>query len=1221
MKRSDCLKTLFFLIALVLPAVLLLAASPIMGTIPSPDSGPAAEATGPYFGQKLPGRTPAVFAPGIVSLPGVLEMRVVFSPQGDECFFVRSSANGDYPWKLYYAKCVNDIWTTPALAPFHPEKCDFTGQPFFSADGNKLYFTSTANGKTDIWVAGRTPQGWGTPQILPAPVNSPASDVYYSQTLDGTAYFASDREGTKGKLDLWCVRPVSGRLPQAENLGDTLNASRYDFDPCIDPQGRYIIFVAGNGMCLSYSDGQGGWKAPVNMNTFVPGINDGMVDSPSFSPDGKYFFWRFRNGMDGDLYWIENPIPAIDPSVPAAPHAEIPIFQTPAFSLGLAPESQTAAFLRPAGESDFDFTPGDRLAQRKGDGFVQLGDLSLRLRVAGQGDWRNLCTWSARKPVQALPAAGDLLASADLGPTLGNSPIRVVRSWVKADGRLALRFELKNEGPVPVEIGALGIPMVFDSIIAGRDLEQAHAKCSLSDPSIARDAGYVQVTRFTGRGSALLVIPEGKTPLEAWNPLMNPARTGMSVGMGTATGSPGLNPVAVFTDRTPRGTGFEGFHEWMVHTKAYAENEWKAAQGWNPPTSVTLAPGESRTYGLQFALAPEVRAVERTLSELKRPVAVGLPGYVLPQDQEGRLFLSYASDVKRLEVEPAGALEVKPETPTANGWKAYGLRGRTWGRSRVTVTYADGTVQTVHYYVIKPAARVLADMGSFLTTKAWFSDAKDPFGRAPSVMTYDREIDEIVTQCQHTWVCGLGDEGGATWLAAGTKLLGLPDADEVAKCEDFVDKVLWGNLQYKEGPLKYGVKRTLFYYEPTRFPEGFYSKDVNWTTWMAWSLKHTLEVPRTYNYPHVTGLYWTLYRLARNTTGLLTRHPWQWYLEQAARTAEAMSTIGTDYINVGLMEGTIFVELLKDLQREGLTREAAALEARMKTRADLWRSQKYPFGSEMAWDSTGQEEVYAWTRYFGDREKAKVCVDAILGYMPALPSWGYNGNARRFWDFVYGGAKLGRIERMIHHYGSSLNAIPVLTEYRDHPEDIHLLRIGHAGALGPLANIDREGFPSMAFHSFPDTMKCDPISGDVGPAVFGHVLAAGAYLAKLPEFGWQGFGGNVTVNGSKVRMTPVDSFRKRVYLASVGLWLVLDGGQFEAVELDTATGAVRVALAPADAHTATAFLRIEQPAALPGVGADAPLKTFPREREAVVVKLGVQTTWIELGAKSPKGNP
>ena len=65
----------------------------------------------------------------------------------------------------------------------------------------------------------------------------------------------------------------------------------------------------------------------------------------------------------------------------------------------------------------------------------------------------------------------------------------------------------------------------------------------------------------------------------------------------------------LFTDPTPRGMTFEGFFDWMVHTQAFAENEWKKAQQWNLPTMATLAPGESRQYGVKFIVAPEMRII------------------------------------------------------------------------------------------------------------------------------------------------------------------------------------------------------------------------------------------------------------------------------------------------------------------------------------------------------------------------------------------------------------------------------------------------------------------------------------------------------------------------------------------------------------------------------------------------------------------------------------
>src|SRR6185369_1992352 len=275
--------------------------------------------------------------------------------------------------------------------------------------------------------------------------------------------------------------------------------------------------------------------------------------------------------------------------------------------------------------------------------------------------------------------------------------------------------------------------------------------------------------------------------------------------------------------------------------------------------------------------------------------------------------------------------------------------------------------------------------------------------------------------------------------------------------------------------------------------------------------------------------------------------------------------------------------LLKDLKRERWTEKASELETRMKVRADRWKKEAYPFGSEMAWDSTGQEEVYAWCKYFGFDDQAEVSLNSILGYMPTIPHWGYNGNARRYWDFLYGG-KLRRIERQLHHYGSGLNAIPVLSRYRETPDDFYLLRVGYGGMMGALSNIDQEGFASVAFHSYPSTLKWDAYSGDYGPNFFGHAINTATYLINHPEFGWQSFGGNVTVKGDWIKVEPLDSFRRRVYLAPVGLWLTLDAGTFETVEVNSRTNAVRVALSPSSTFTPDARLRIEQPAKIPGVG-------------------------------------
>ncbi len=864
---------------------------------------------------------------------------------------------------------------------------------------------------------------------------------------------------------------------------------------------------------------------------------------------------------------------------------------TPGFKLKLAKASQTVAALEPKSAPGFDFTPADRLSQRSANSYHHLGDLVLRLRVGNSGLWQKYDTADSRKPVETLPVAGPTLAAANLAPTLPSDiPLQITRSWLIENGNLVLRFELHNKTVQPVQIGGLGIPMVFNNMITGRNLKEAHEKCSFSDPYIGGGAGYLQVTRLNGSGPALVVVPDGFTAFEGYQLLNEPTRPSQT---------------------------FEGVFAWMVHTKAYAEDEWRDADPWNPPSFLIIAPGGRPTFGVKFLLSDGIRNIEATLAQAGLPVAIGIPGYVLPMDIEGRLFVNHNRKVNDVSVYPNGALEIKEDTARGK-WKTFRVRGKKWGRARLSLVYDGGSTQSIHYYVTKPSSQAVADMGNFLFTRQWFDDPNDPFHRSPSVMSYDREANKIVTQDSRVWIAGLGDEGGSgSWLAAAMKQFGQPRKEEIAKYEQFIDRVLWGGLQYKEGPNRYGVRKSLFYYSPQDLPEFKYDPALNWTTWTSWKKADAESIGRGYNYPHVIAAYWSMYRLARNHQGLVTNHSWDWYLDQAYETARFMFGRRPDgrrrvgYVELGLMEGDVIVALLDDLKREAWQEKAQVIEGLMKERTDRWQQDPYPFGSEMAWDSTGQEEVYAWCKYFGHEDKALVSLNSIIGYMPTLPHWGYNGNARRYWDFLYGG-KIRRIERQLHHYGSGLNAIPVLTHYREHPDDEYLLRVGYGGTMGALSNIDQDGFASAAFHSFPSTLKWDPYSGDYGPNFFGHAFNIGTYVVDHPEFGWQSFGGNIALRGGWVNVQPLDSFRKRVYIAPLGLWLTLDAGTFESVAINTKSKAVRVTLSPADAFTPKARLRVQQPAKLAGIGTFTPRQKLVNERDAFTISLGPSTTVIDL---------
>ena len=821
------------------------------------------------------------------------------------------------------------------------------------------------------------------------------------------------------------------------------------------------------------------------------------------------------------------------------------------FKLELVNASQTVAGLKLLSDTAFDYTPDERLETRAKDGLYHLGDINFRVRTTENSDWQSYSTATKRATVVPLQPQGQTLAAADLAPSLpSDAPLGVTRYWQSVNGQLVLRFDLTNKTASPLEIGALGIPMIFNNILQDKHLDEAHADNVFFDPYIGQDAGYLQVNRLHGEGPVLLVLPHENAAFEAYRPLND--------------------------DPTPRSIVFEGFHEWMIHSKAYAENEWKGVEQWNEPTSSVLQPGETTTVALRFVMAPSIRQIEATLAEQHRPVAVGIPGYVVPQDVPAKLFLQYGAEVAEVAAYPADALQIKKGEKTQNGWQAYEVAGKKWGRARLTVTYTDGVQQTISYKVIKSEKEAIADLGHFLTTEQWFDDENDPFGRSPSVINYDYEAKHRLTQESRAWFVGLSDEAGAgSWLAAVMKQALRPDKEEVEKLKRFVNETIWGGIQYSDDSLQYGVKKSLFYYEPDLMPAGTYSDTINYSGWAAWSKEEANSPGRSYNYPHVTAAHWVMYRLARFHTGLVTETTWQTSLERAYHTAMAMVKFAPYYAQFGQMEGSIFLLVLNDLKNEGYTDLADQLEAAMRKRADHWRTLAYPFGSEMPWDSTGQEEVYMWSRYFGFDEKAMVTLNAILAYMPTVPHWGYNGSARRYWDFVYGG-KLARVERQLHHYGSALNAIPVLTHYRDHPDDFYLLRVGHAGTMGALANITEDGFGPAAFHSYPSTLANDGYAGDYGSGFFGYATNSGTYIINHPEFGWQAFSGIVQQEGDWVSTQVTTAAQSRVFLAPLGLWITTDAGRIDEVAYNEKTGEIDITLAAADHSTPTAYLRLEQ---------------------------------------------
>lgn len=291
---------------------------------------------GPYLGQKPPGMTPEVFAPGIVST-GLDELNSVFSPDGGEFYFCVRNMSGAA--SIFFMRLKGDEWSEPRLLPFASRYGDI--DVTLSPDGHAILFSSLRpvpgspepKKENDFWMAFRRMDGWGDPVHLGPGINSDSHDYYPMMTRSGTIYFSSQREGP-GTNNIYRSEGKDGAYAQAVKLPEAVNTQHREFDPYVSPAEDLLIFASsrpgGLGMSdlyVSFRTDAGAWTEAVNLGERVN--SPGPEFCPMLSPDGKYLFFtsnRFEqarapeapvelagfskahnmpgNGLS-DIYWVD----------------------------------------------------------------------------------------------------------------------------------------------------------------------------------------------------------------------------------------------------------------------------------------------------------------------------------------------------------------------------------------------------------------------------------------------------------------------------------------------------------------------------------------------------------------------------------------------------------------------------------------------------------------------------------------------------------------------------------------------------------------------------------------------------------------------------------------------------------------------------------------------------------------------------------------------------
>jgi len=273
-------------------------------------------ARGAYFGQPLPGETPVPFAPEVLNSISPWVEATDFSPDGSQ--FLLAVGDASYSSaKLYHSKCVDGDWTPFVAAPFAAD-FTFSHEPHFSTNGTHLTFTGKkASGQQDIWILRYVGDSWGVPAALPAPLNSDGKEWRGSTTADGVVYFGSERE-RPGVNQLYKGYRDANQQLVVEKLPPPMNTNSYEGDPCVAPDGRFLVFYSARDgqsadLYVSFRDGQGGWKSPVILG---PDFNSASDEyGAHLSADGRYLFFTRHSAQGNRIYWVA--VTAIDKLDPA----------------------------------------------------------------------------------------------------------------------------------------------------------------------------------------------------------------------------------------------------------------------------------------------------------------------------------------------------------------------------------------------------------------------------------------------------------------------------------------------------------------------------------------------------------------------------------------------------------------------------------------------------------------------------------------------------------------------------------------------------------------------------------------------------------------------------------------------------------------------------------------------------------------------------------------
>ena len=674
----------------------------------------------------------------------------------------------------------------------------------------------------------------------------------------------------------------------------------------------------------------------------------------------------------------------------------------------------------------------------------------------------------------------------------------------------------------------LNLPLLMNQYFRN-DEDFKYDRCALRHTCITGHSSYLYWEKSSGNGPALLLAPLGDEGLTDLRP---------------------EEDNVLFGQRYGSGYGYEGL------VRAYVASE-RSMIGPDVSCRIRLRPGEKRELSFMLTFLESAEQICYRLASFGLTVLRAVPGMVGPISDDFLVMTKPAA---------AGLSVCAPEDQVLesyekNGWKLSRIRFGGYGKRYVQVVNGGGTARYC-FFGTEDVGDMIRKHAGFIATNHLETDETDPcyHGLLMWDMVNHRRINSTFNPYHEDWWRGGSDDPGlASGLFLSEKNVYLPAEEEIRVLHVFVEDFLVKRLTEQPG---WRVHRMVPWY----------------TMFEPWAGKGADDVWRAFNYVHVINILYNMYRIQKAGSLKELRSASE-YLVMAYEYTMAMfrywmfpDGVGaTQYGNMGEM--TLPLMLEESLREEGMEREAEQLKNIFDTKAAFFASKTYPFGSEMVYDSTAFEAVYAYGKRIGSEHIMNCAAKAAYANRGKQPVWFlYNTDLRAGGDTGWNSSymtQLGAVpildhtlnrgyvkeEWILSYYGAYLSGWLLYNSGGYWDEDA-----ANQGASGWITIASRINYTGQhVAGGMPLIKGCVALSGESGIGYFGALRTACAIVLDHTVLGRIGLGCRIDRKDGRERVALRDGLSRRLYYVP-GRWLLeVDGGYIKDVTIDQKGICVRMA--------------------------------------------------------------